>query len=350
MEPKLPKKDDYPHNRGSKAFNTIECAEKVSLLLPKLQVLEPIGSGANAIVFELFSKEENMKYAAKFVPNNNYTNISEMMKERLILKKLKNEEGFPFIKETLNENLIVMNLLGKNLQTLRNHHKFSLKTILMIGIQTVQRLEKLHETGFLHRDVKPENFVIGGDKSNENVIHLIDFGLSTPYLNQDKKHIEFTKKTHIKGTIYYLSIYSHFGLEASRRDDLISLGYMLIHLFFGELPWISPRGKNRKEKLQNLHDTKLNWPTSKLCEGLPEEMALYFESVYKLKFAEKPKYSYLIGLFKKMMFENKLENGDGEFEWSSPKIKQITNGIDLNARKITSRPLNQYAKTLHDDN
>lgn len=139
----------------------------------------------------------------------------------LLKKQLKN--GFGKKSGILNDNA-----------KLNNH--FSLKTVLMIADQMISRLEFLHKKGFIHCDIKPENMVIGRGY-NLNVIYLIDFGLSKRYVDEKGNHIEYGESNLMRGTARYMSINGHLGINLSRRDDMESLGYVLIYLLKGSLPW-----------------------------------------------------------------------------------------------------------------
>jgi len=166
-------------------------------------------------------------------------------------------------------NVLVMELLGPNLEQLRNYcdGKLSLQTALMLTDQMISRLENVHNNFYVHRDLKPNNFVIGRG-NHMNVIYLIDFGLAKQY--KDKvtgAHIPFMDKNQIIGTIRFASINAHYGVEQSRRDDLESLCYVLIYLLKGELPW--QRVDKRNEKDEEILKCKVNTPIEKLCSGLP---------------------------------------------------------------------------------
>lgn len=298
---------------------------------------------------------DETKCVAKYYPESN-TNTEafskkNLMKEAIILKKLENSVGFQkmhkFVKVRSNE-LILMNVLGPNLEFLMSScgGKFSLKSVLMIGIQGVQRLEELHKKGILHRDIKPRNFAIGVNEKSENTIHLTDFWLANPYLDEKQNHISLAKHMEkVNGAAVYYSINEHFGLEASRRDDLISFGYMLIHLVKGELPWMKVQEGNFYEKIKTMNKMKASISHGDLCKGLPKEFVDYFNTVFNLSFNSTPNYSQLGLLFEKMLKDQGFKN-DGIFDWiAKPEKTEKIEGIDLNGRKI-GQPLTQYMKSF----
>jgi serine/threonine protein kinase len=112
-----------------------------------------------------------------------------------------------------------------------------MKTVLMIADQLIQRIEYMHSKSYIHRDIKPENFLLGlGKKSN--IIYIIDFGLSKKYRDtKTLQHIPYRENKNLTGTARYASINAHLGIEQSRRDDLEAVGYVLIYLAKGFLPW-----------------------------------------------------------------------------------------------------------------
>ena len=134
---------------------------------------------------------------------------------------------------------LVSNLLGPSIEDLYNFcgGKFSLKTILMLFHQLLERVEYMHDMGVIHRDIKPDNIMMGLGPAS-NTVHLIDFGLTRTILDPETgEHIPFTSGKSLIGTCRYVSANSHNGFELSRRDDLITLGYVIIRLFKGSLPW-----------------------------------------------------------------------------------------------------------------
>lgn len=320
-----------------------------SLILEDFSNTKKIGQGSFGEIYEVSLKnKENMKYAAKICCSKEIIEkTTELSKENAILQKMSLSKGFPkvsdFIKKGENE-ILLMTLLGKNLNEISNEFggKFSLKTTLMIAMQAIRRLEALHEKGYLHRDVKPANFVLGLGEE-KNTLYLIDFGLSTTFLKKDGKHIEFNKNSSIGGTIYYLSVYGHLGLQPSRRDDLISLGFMLLHLYFGCLPWDEVKG-NLKQKLKGICEKKATTTSEELCKGLPEQFVTYFEYLKAMMFQMKPDYNYLVDLFEKAMVKEGFKN-DGVFDWCEPESSK---GIDLNGRKLSDENLTKFMKKLEE--
>lgn len=349
-------KNSFTTSPTSISFNKSSPQAKEDSFSQKYKLKSLLGQGAYGKVFEIASKSNQEVYVAKFSEKicNEFTlpsKESDFKKESIILRKLQGKSGFPKFKEYLSfdsKEVMIMTRLGRNLEDLAasNGGRFSLKTILMIGTQCIQLLEKLHDAGYVHRDIKPANFVIGATENEFSEISMIDFGLSSSYLDGEKNHISLARRDGICGTLSFMSLYGMLGIEASRRDDMISLGYMLIWLFKGELPWtnLEKRKENFKTIFKKMYKAKLNMTLEELCKGLPSDFEDYFSSVLLLDFKEKPNYKSLIGIFQKIMLQNGLKN-DGIFDWN---LKKANQGIDLGARKITGPPLKEYARKTTD--
>ncbi|CAK9300334.1 unnamed protein product [Gordionus sp. m RMFG-2023] len=215
---------------------------------------------------------------------------------------------------------LVMDLLGPNLHNLflLCNKEFSLKTVLLIALQLLRRLQFLHSKKFLYRDVKPQNFLIGRrNNRTEDIIFIVDFGLSKEYIDDKGIHIPYREKKSLTGTARYMSIRTHEGAEQSRRDDLEGLGYLLIYFLKGALPWQNIKAKkdvSSKEKYKKIADCKKKTSIDKLCDGTPKEFATYMRYVRKLDFEEKPNYDFLLDLFKGVLKKNSWSE-DGCFDW-----------------------------------
>lgn len=208
-------------------------------------------------------------------------------------------------------NVIIMQLLGPSLGYLFKKCKniFSYNTISYIAIRILKIIAYIHSKGIVHRDIKPENFLLG---LNNNNIYIIDFGFCKVFKPKNI-HIPFSKNKKMIGTLRYLSCNSHDGHELSRRDDLESIGYMLIYFAKGKLPWQSLKkkvenGENDAELIADydaVHKIKSQIKNEDLCKFLPIEFKEYMDYVKSLEFETKPDYKYLISLFENISSKDK---------------------------------------------
>jgi serine/threonine protein kinase len=239
--------------------------------------------------------------------------------------------GIPLVKYYGTEGeyvVMVMELLGPSLEDLFNfcHRKFSLKTVLLLADQMISRIEFIHGKNFIHRDVKPDNFLMGLGKKG-NLVYAIDFGLAKKFRdNRTHQHIPYRENKNLTGTARYASINTHLGIEQSRRDDMEALGYIFMYFLKGAVPWQGLKAKTKAQKYEKISEKKLSTPVEELCKGTPTEFATYLNYCRSLRFEEKPDYAYLRQLIRNL-FHRQGFSYDYVFDWNTIKESQAKEGV-----------------------
>mmetsp|Transcript_3043 Transcript_3043/g.4529 ORF Transcript_3043/g.4529 Transcript_3043/m.4529 type:complete len:380 (+) Transcript_3043:121-1260(+) len=283
----------------------------------KYRMKQKIGSGSFGDIY--LGENVRTKEPVAIKLENKSTKYPQLMYEYKVYRALESGTGIPNVHwcGTAGKcNVMVMDLLGESLEALYNkcQRKFSLKTILMLAIQLLDRIEHIHKCFFLHRDIKPDNFLMGRG-NGKKILYAIDMGLSKRYMHPSTlEHIPYRDKKKFTGTPRYASICTHHGVEQSRRDDLESLGYMLMYFLLGKLPWQGLKARTKQEKYDKIGNRKESIPVEVLCKGFPKEFALYLNYCKELRFAQKPNYSYLRQLFSNL-FKNCHFRDDWVFDW-----------------------------------
>lgn len=199
---------------------------------------------------------------------------------------------------------LVMELLGPSLEKVFTfcHRKFTLKTVLMLGEKMIRRIEYVHQMSHLHRDLKPDNFVVD---MNTSEIYIIDFGLARRYCQisedgQTVEHVQRVKVQSFTGTARYASIGAQQQFTTSRKDDLESLAYILIYFQKIKLPWqlvpkasAGPNGITARQRKERILEIKMSTKICDLCAGLPVEFQSFIRYCRDLNFDETPSYAYL---------------------------------------------------------
>lgn len=277
------------------------------MLANKYKLLEKLSQGSFGKVFKAENIRTGETVAIKTEVKNKEQKSLKM--EAKIYQYLANIDGFPQLKwfgATNNVSYLVTNLLECSITKLvQKYGRLSLKTVLFLGKQMIERLETLHKHYLVHRDIKPDNFMINiSDKTNK--IYLIDFGFCKRY-NHDGVHIEFKTNTSLIGTPNYVSLNVHRGCEPSRRDDIESCLYIMIYMLFGKFFSTETISDN-----PNLSPGKILILKKEQLTNIPRFLVTAFNYVRTIKFEEEPDYQYIIRIFTDLLLEQKRLNGENK--------------------------------------
>ena len=335
-------KDDFDFNTKSKEKLVME-----DLIAENFVLLTKIGHGAFGDIILSYCINENIEVVLKKekkVKNQRSSPLHNELKTYQTLLDISNTTDITGLKsipqleiqglpkfygfgEKPDYYYLILEFLGPNLSQLLNYcgkKKFTLGTICLLAMQMLNRIEYIHKRHFLHRDIKPENFLIGNEE-NTNTIYLIDFGLAKRFKdNKTNQHIPYREGRPFNGTARYASINAHLGLEQSRRDDLMSIGYILVYFLKGILPWQGIKGK---DKINKLIQKKIQISNDVLCNGLPNEFLHFLNYCKNLKFEERPDYEFLKGLFGKLLglviTNFNLRRNEIIFDWCFKDVETI---------------------------
>ena len=258
----------------------------------KYRILSKIGEGSFGKIFQGVNSYTDEIVAIKIEKSSE---SSLLKNEAKIYKLLEDNPGIPKLRSFGKEgvfNYMVMDLLGKSLEDCRVDcgGTLSLKTVLGLGVQMLRRIETIHENGIIHRDIKPDNFLI---KDGSNLVNVIDFGLARRYTDKNGNHIKEESGRKLTGTARYASLNVHKGFTPSRRDDLESIGYVLLYLLLGKLPWQSIKCNDKEKRYMMIGENKSSLSPWEHFPNVPCEFILYIIYCRKLEHDEDPDYDYL---------------------------------------------------------
>ena len=306
------------------------------LIFGKYKLLEILGKGSFGYVFKGKNILTGEEVAVKIEDWRKQGNILEG--EAYFLFYLKSI-GIPEIKSFGvydKYKILVETLLGDSIESIfcKMKYRFSTKDICMILIQLLDRLEFVHSKYIIHRDIKPENIMI--DLETKRIIYLIDFGLAKKYRStRTGRHIKFTIPRRLTGTARFSSVNALRGTEQSRRDDLESLGYVLIYFANrGDLPWNGLNIPDKIERYRKIYYIKKNIKLEDLCKRMEHEFLEYIKYVRNLQFEDEPDYNYLKGLFMDVLHKKNLKV-DYNFSWIHTTIENI------DSKKIRNKSLSK---------
>ena len=319
------------------------------IFFEKYHCIEKLGQGSFGSIYK--AEYNGNYYALKFEKKEN--NIGLLENEAIIMNYLKGPH-IPYVNSfgtNSNYNILVMQLLGKSLENIFEEKKvFSVKTVSMLGYQFISILEYLHNRHIIHRDIKPDNFVMGLNDLSQYV-YILDFGLAKKYRSsRTLEQFPFVNRRKITGTARYASINALRGYEQSRRDDLESVGYVLVFFLKGRLPWMGMQAKTKEHKYKKILQKKIDISTKDLCEYLPEEMEIILDYVKNLEYTESPDYEMLRGYFNSMI--RKVHSKfDYVYDWTTHedifKRKVVTPRSDLDSTQNRKSTFATY-KNIYD--
>ena len=313
------------------------------LIFSKYLIRKKIGKGSFGIVYQGINTSTNEKIALK-VEKREKNQQGTLENEAMRLVYLQGE-GIPKVYcygNNQSHNLLVEELLGKSLEDIFNSYgkPFSLKTVCVLGIEMIKRIQFIHQKYYIHRDIKPDNFMTGRGE-NEKSIYIIDFGLAKKYYSVSKaQHIKFCTGKHLIGTARYCARNAHRGYEQGRRDDIESIGYVLMYFLLGVLPWQGLKIKKNEDQFEKIAEKKYNTPFEELTEGQPEEFLSYFKYIDGLKFEDQPNYIYLIGLFQNMI-DKYCRDCFYDFDWKKDSCTYVSRDLKENKNLDASLIVNK---------
>ena len=304
-------------------INNIETTEEnddelfSKLIFNKYKLIKKLGEGSFGKVYKA---EYNSKYyAIKFEVREGGQDL--LKNEATIMSYLKGNPHIPRAHSygfSGNYNIFVLQLLDKSLEDIFNERqRFSLKTGAMLAYQMIEVLKYIHSKHIIHRDIKPDNFVLGSDEFNA-YLYLVDFGLAKKYRSSKTlKQNPYMKKKKLAGTARYASIHAMEEMEQSRRDDLEAVSYVIMYFIRGNLPWQGLKLKSNEDRYQKILEKKKEISTEELCSDYPKVFYEFVKYAKSLKYSEEPKYDELKKNFVDWVVNQKKEKFDFIYDWTT---------------------------------
>jgi serine/threonine protein kinase len=274
------------------------------MIANKYMILEKITEGSFGTIVKGKNVRTNEFVAIKMELKTAEQN--SLKNEARVYNYLGKQNGFPQLKwfgTNDTYTYLVINLLGSSLtQCIKKYTHLSLKTTIKMGIQIIELIRCLHDKLMVHRDIKADNFLFGLDKCTNN-LHLIDLGFCKRY-DYDGKHMTETRINTLVGTVNFVSLNVHKGVEPSRRDDIESCLYVILYMLTGKLEWFDFK-TNRQ-----IYESKRD------IISVPPFIKSLLTYVRELKFDEHPNYDHIINILD-LEFTINLFVDDNKYEWNT---------------------------------
>eukprot|EP00359_Climacostomum_virens_P006132 CAMPEP_0204911132 /NCGR_PEP_ID=MMETSP1397-20131031/9537_1 /ASSEMBLY_ACC=CAM_ASM_000891 /TAXON_ID=49980 /ORGANISM="Climacostomum Climacostomum virens, Strain Stock W-24" /LENGTH=497 /DNA_ID=CAMNT_0052081577 /DNA_START=1432 /DNA_END=2926 /DNA_ORIENTATION=- len=253
----------------------------------RFQLVCQVGKGCWSVVYKAYDPASNADVAIK-LETGVEPEKSLLLREAKILKHLQGIAGVPLLIDqgtSGSYNYCTMELLEANLEELYNAKRLSSMDVMFKAEQLIDALEAIHAKKIVHQDLKPKNLMTKDTKT-----FLVDFGLATK-VKKVRKNAPRTKG--MLGTPSFASLAALLGMSQFPKDDLEALGYVIIWLLRGALPW---ENYVSESNLSGLKTMKFHSTVRQICQDCPDEMVFYFNYIKGLKEFEKPDYEYLKSL------------------------------------------------------
>ena len=327
------------------------------IIFNKYRIIKRLGRGSFGNIFLV--EYQNKLYAMKL--ENTKKGYYILDKEVYLMIHLYGPR-IPYVKsfgQCGYYNVLVMELLGKSLEDIKSilpSKKMTIPCICKLSYQMLQILEHIHKRSFIHRDVKPENFIMGLGPNNK-FLYMIDFGFAKTYRDPTTlAHYPLKKNDGITGTARYASINTLRGFTQSRKDDLESLAYVIIYLSKGTLPWANITSDNKDELYNLITKVKFETTVENLCSGLPQQFLDFVRYIRGMTFEQEPDYKYLRNLFL-IALQNTGGKMDFCYDWDNrinDENLYLQNSLSNNNAVIQNNSQNNFVpnneKIFNDDN
>lgn len=280
--------------------------QEALLVASRWKVGKKLGEGTYGEVYKASDIYSTKQVAIKLEEIfSNYSSLKYEYEVYCVLNRNHHKVNIPkihFFGQYEDSQAMVMDCLGPSLESTmtKSEMPFKLSFVANAACQLLSILEFIHDQGVLHCDLKPSNIV--HDLRDPNIVHIIDFGLARQFKCKSTVRLRHVDDGHgYLGCHDFSPLAAHFLKTPGRRDDLESLGYMLLYMFNGSLPWFFLTFQNLEVRNVLVKREKSTLSPTQLCEGVPGEFVLYFQYVQTLQLNERPRYEFLRSLFKKLV-------------------------------------------------